>query len=89
MHASLNLNEPAFCGKASSDRYGSTTGYVCLVILAFSLPCIMAVVSQICDISIHKTVPILPNVSCLEANLVSNCRKKNSLTAYTTYLVIK
>ena len=27
MHASLNLNEPGFCGKAGGDRYGSTTGY--------------------------------------------------------------
>ena len=34
-------------------------------------------------------VPILANLCCLEAHLVSNCRIKNSLNAHTTCLVIK
>ena len=29
-------DEPAFCGNASSDRYGSTTGHVCLVMFNIS-----------------------------------------------------
>ena len=44
------------------------------------LPRILPLVSQICEIWInnnnHKIVPILANFCCLEANLVSNCRKK-------------
>ena len=39
------------------------------------------VVCQTCEIWVdnnnHKLVPILANLCCLEANLVSNCRKKN------------
>ena len=33
-------------------------------------------------------VPILANLCCLEANLVSNCRKKNFLNVHTTCLII-
>ena len=48
---------------------------------------------QICEIwadnNNHKMVPILANLCCLEENLVSNCRKKNSLKAHTTCLVMK
>ena len=57
------------------------------------LPRILSVVSQIREIWVdnnnHKMVPISANLCSLEANLVSNCRKKNSLNAHTTCLVIK
>ena len=78
MHASLNLNEPAFCGKASSDRvnYG--------VFVLSNIDRLFRIVSQICeiwvDINNPKMVPIFANLCCLEAN---------SLNAHTTCLAIK
>ena len=51
------------------------------------------VVCQTCEIWVdnnsHKMVSILANHCCLEANLVSNCRKKNFLNGHTICLVIK
>ena len=76
--------------------YGQTHCRHCVVdtLSGRSRPCMShsafssrRVVCQTCEIWVdnnnRKMVPILANLCCLEANLVSNCGKKNSKCLYS------